>query len=25
VVKRYGQPGSRTVDVKTCEPGGDKN
>jgi hypothetical protein len=24
VVKRYGQPGSRTVDVKTCEPGGDK-
>jgi hypothetical protein len=24
VAKRYGQPGSRTVDVKTCEPGGDK-
>ena len=24
VAKRYGPPGSRTVDVKTCEPGGDK-
>jgi hypothetical protein len=24
VAKRYGPPGSRSVDVKTCEPGGDK-
>ncbi len=24
VAKRYGPPGSRTVDVKTCEPSGDK-
>jgi hypothetical protein len=24
VAKRYGPPGSRTVDVKTCEPGGNK-
>jgi hypothetical protein len=24
VAKRYGPPGSRTIDVKTCEPGGNK-
>jgi hypothetical protein len=24
VAKRYGSPGSRTVDVKACEPGSDK-